>query len=377
MAITKEDMILSCNVFEEEAKDIVAKPHYQRDTGTIGFLEALKSDRNVTGSRLQELVSRTWGKGDGSGLAAGATNRPKIQVTVPIAECGEVSDTRLNACSTTETFKNEKEAFTFTPDIVKSAQLFMTKEDLSMLCSESGNEFKTRQLIQKAGEILKAENEALLALAAPLMGDYAGAGEAKNSLTDPITLNLLNAGMTSINPTIEPLIESAYNSIGLSGAPIMVGGTLAGFAEKINARIVGANSQGVDTRFNGSFYFDKGMDTVYGDGNSHLITWAPTMLQSAEWFKHVGVQVDELDTMVRKVMEIPYAGRNWKFDYSMHYEECEQEYIITLTRQTGLLNIPNNSTCLIGDGLLHFLIACGAFDCSDLQPLLTGATVTP
>lgn len=370
--VVTENMLLCCHVFQEEAKNIVKTPHYSRTADPIGFLLALKSQRNTEGSRLQSLVRKGWGIGDGNIDVNDASSKPRFRIKNYLAACTDVVPQRLGACETEEEFSEDKEEFVYVPDVVNSVQMTMTKKDLSELCSETSDGFQTRKLMRLAMQLLEKENRDLLALAIPQMGEYANAcGEGVNSLTDPLTLNLMSCDYTALSPTVEPLLMQAYSTIGFDQAPISVGGNLAGYADKLNQRILGTNADGMDSRLRNAIWYDKNIDASFGDDKSHMITWAPTMMQSAEWFRWYGVQTDEIDTMIRRTITLPLYGRDWMFDYQLYYEACESRFILTLTRQTGLFCIPNNSNCLTGDGKLHFLLGCGSFSCEDLTALLT------
>lgn len=336
-----------------------------------GAYDALMSD--VNRSPLISTLQSGGGKPSASAKA-------KVQVTYVPASCEEDAEAQLDRCE----FITDEPAFKtadLTVDSFTEWGFQLTEDDYRAMCEGDINGVYGKMILAKYQQAKKNFNKKIVDALVLLPGNYPTNGD--DSLTSPISLPIVTSAGTYL-PTGFGLLKSIYNSADIYDDPIIVGGR--GIPElAVNSLRYSALNTVPGYTVNGglpNLYLDGTLNDAFGDGDNHLLTWAPGAVQLLEWYQNAdgwgwdsqitrnGAQAfDQQYTTI-----VTPDGIRWDFSYKF---DCGVHYY-KFSKIFGVAPIPSDAfgTCRDYNYILNFLATCGDLECATIEAALASASTS-
>jgi hypothetical protein len=329
-----------------------------------GLTDALRSAVNTQG--VQQIT----------GYADGATPKPATAVAngkvitlrgfnADCTVCDPAEDTFDRCNWTSAVSAKTPTSYAYTVGLSSCApSMTFSLSDIWGLC-EGQDTIVTENIRQLANTVKRDVNFKLTEAAIALMNDYY---DGTDSAAAPITLNLLGTNGTTINYNEFAKIGMDYRKKGYTASPIVVGGDTV---YKINGmqRALGLNSNGINLAAMPmpNMFEDFEVDTVYDDGDAHIITWVPKTFQLLEWFENRQTNSNFKGALIevdgRTMYEEEWSVINvdgMEFDLYMKYDKCGG-YKVALHKYFDIANLPTTAVCKYP--AVQYLVACGTGSC--------------
>lgn len=333
-----------------------------------GAYDALVSDINRSSFIASQAASTAGGPSSGSPA--------KVQVTYVPASCEEgVED--LDRCEFPTTESAFKTA-NLTVDNEFTWGFKLTENEYREMCEGDITGVYGKMLLAKYQQAKKQFNKKIVDALVLLPGNYPTNGA--DSLTSPISLPIVTTAGTYL-PTGFGLLKSIYNSADIYDDPIIVGGR--GIPElAVNSLRYSAPNTVPGYNVAGglpNLYLDGTINDAFGDGDSHLLTWAPGAIQLLEWYNNIGqwgwtsqitrngaLAFDQQYTTI-----VTPDGITWDFSYKF---DCGVHYY-KFSKVFGVAPMPSDAfgVCRDYNYILNFLATCGELDCADINAALAPA----
>lgn len=323
-----------------------------------GMVFALKSNNNVRGyeTMLRDIEKSLSEK------ALPNTSFPKIQARYVKPKC-TAGTTATDVCTAIADSATPFGYLDVTVDGEVWVKETFTRSEYDALCYSMAEDemIKLERLFQAAMRAMDAD---LIDKAEALMGNYFGT--TTSSLSAPRTLNLVDA-KGAVNPMAMQVIRNQYTRMGASGW-IGVGGVYMDTYKNALALSVPNNSTGLDaTKLKDeSIFFDSQLDGLTAAAGCGLLTWANGTLLLVEAYRYDGDRYLYTDYDIRETRT--YKGI--KFDFTMHFDACTDQYVFTVRKNYDLWYIPTAAYSCLGTGVnmkLQYVLGCGDMDCTQLN----------
>lgn len=286
----------------------------------IGFLEGITSPLNKVGG--VELVP----------IQQGSKKRTVRVKWMTRATEDMVSDVATNGCETElyDDFQEEDIEVTLFSEISWG----LDQSAITAIC-ESNSEMVAKTMALKFDAISKNINKKLLAKLAANFGE-----NKRTGLTTATDVEMLTATSAASQEGIQDLISDYQEYNQFMGTPILVGS--GNVAKALSTIATGCcNQEGVDilqlsNTLGFSYFKDYTIQSVLGANQFAIL--APDTTHFVEWNKYVGDNDKTVGSTSMTTIRDPRNGI--LYDMKVHYDECEEQWVLTLSKQYDLFQTP-------------------------------------
>ena len=366
MAVSPTTSRYCCITIQQMLDDISGMQNSpsQKVIETNGFSKAIMREENTFGFDQVQTVSP-------SGKARPVTggNR-KVEIEYPVRVCETPSDTPSAFCDNKAVQGDDLAYSQVTVDEYREVSFALDENEFRQLCEEPNARLQ-RMIANKVNSLKNAINEELITKFIANLGNYYTpvGGIPVDSAVTPKTLLMFQADGTPYNAALAPLM-SDWRRSNWSGMPILVGGDI--MSRWVDtAGLYGVGDVGRDIRLAQipTNYADYSVDTVFGDGDQHILQFVPGNVQMLNWYQF------PMDSVYEKIREdyqlttITVDGMT--FDFQLRYDECTSLWNITIGKYFDLFVTPDqafDSACgQFMNGRLQWLADCGDADCNYIK----------
>jgi len=272
---------------------------------------------------------------------------------------------------------------TFTPDTLSNAYIHAEHEINSSIKREivldlngfkafcvNPTEYIANRLLAFRAGVWAEINTKLISTVAGYVGAYADQTSPANSISAPKSVSFLTPGAIagfSFDPTGYGKIKDEFAKLGYAyEAPIVVGGSQLSVLQSNAGYYTGANLNGVVGAAIPNLYVDYGVDTYFGDGINHAITWKPGAVQVATVndISDAMIQLSIPNQRERMRVASPFGDPfTWDFYFDIDATGCQYKLKWQLWFD-ALLPVPYDGTCA-KKPVLNFTINCDGNTCPD------------
>lgn len=336
---------------------------------TYGLLAAIRSQANLSGREIVQTKSAS-----GKARPVTGSNR-RVEIEYPVRQCDTVSRTPSAFCTTRPDYADDVSHAEATVDCYAEVTWGVSKSQFRDVCEDRPERMR-RIMTNKVNDLLKDINEQLIEKYIAGLGNYftEAGGVPVDSGAAPKTLNLFNPstanGLATNALGFMPLKRDYRRSM-WSGTPILVGGTTLEAWMEVQPVFQG-NNEGLDgTRMGGMTMFtDYQIDTEFGDGFEHLLSFAPGIVQMLEWDAYpAGSDYEELNRDWGSKTTMFINGMS--MDFEVRFDECTDHWDFKLSKYFDLFKLPSdslNTACgQYSNGCLQWLVDCAALDCNYIK----------
>ena len=336
-----------------------------------GAYDALVSDINRS-SFIQAQSASTGG-------ASSTLKNAKVQVTYVPASCDEDAG-ELDRCEFPDTESAFKTA-NLTLDNEFTWGFKLTEDEYRDMCEGDINGVYGKMLLAKYQQAKKQFNKKIVDALVLLPGNYPTNGA--DSLTTPISLPIVTSAGTYL-PTGFGLLKSIYNSADIYDDPIIVGGRGIPELALNSLRYSAPNTVPGYTVGTGlpNLYMDGTLNDAFGDGDNHLLTWAPGAIQLLEYYQNAGnwgwaerIERNGVQAFKEQYTTIVTPdGIQWDFSYKF---DCGVHYY-KFSKVFGVAPMPSDAfgSCRDYNYILNFLATCGDLECATIEAALASASTS-
>lgn len=357
-AVINKTNLSICKLAQEQLVDYfgsLANPSYAK-----GTYEALSSPVNsIAGTKFTQLAAGDLRPGQGA---------RKVRMEYIAPDCTTYDGSAgsvINPCTLTGSAQTRKYADYEVGLVSTPLSTELTVADLKAACI--GKEiFLGQWMAQAAEKIMQDLNAQLVAKTYSLMSTYEN---GDSSITDPITLNIINSQGVP-NMIAISAVNAAYRKRGYSN-PIMVGGShVEGLIQSQGKLGQGANGVNYAT-ITAPLFADFQMDGVINNSNTNLLTWAPGSIQLIEWYNTEGLgkirkgSVEIGDLGVGYEQEASKVLINGVF-FDMYMTWSCNKWVVGLQKIVDVADLPSDVVCEGKYPALAFVSGCGDGSCNYL-----------
>lgn len=150
-----------------------------------------------------------------------------------------------------------------------------------------------------------------------------------------------------------------------------VGGQYWGTLETQRQLFSAPNEQGINLgqALLSNIVYDPTLDSLFGDGRSHLILVPRGVFLPQEWYKYVGAR----EVLKPDSIATTETFNNVRYDYIFRDDECaENRWTVGLQKYYDFCVPPREAFCNTS-GIIHFVLDCGDYDCTNLNEMIAAA----
>jgi hypothetical protein len=331
---------------------------------SAGAHEALTSDINRSSVFTDQVIN--------SNLARPTdTSNRKVQVTYVPASCDEDFD--FDKCDLGSNAAPSFLATNYEADLSHGWAIDLNENQYRDLCEGDVNGVYSKMFLSKYQQAKAQYNAKIAAVLATLPGNYPTDGA--DSLASPIALPVLtSAGM--FNSGTFAYHTAIWRAANILDQPIVLYG--AGYMDAaIAAYGITATTDAGMARLSAlpPLYRDSAINAAFGDGSSHIISWARGAVQLLEWYENFG-GFGWREDMTRNGSTVAKSERSTimtpdGISWDFYYEFDCGVHKFRFKKFFGVAAIPSDAfgECRDYNYILNFTQACGDLTCEDLESL--------
>jgi hypothetical protein len=356
MAVTPISSKYCCITTQQMLSDITREntPDFVRIKRN-GFLNAVTSAENTSGF---EVVKTS----DSRGKALPGVGNRTVEIKYRKQLCPTITAAAADMCDASADIPDDWEYSGVSVDCVQSVAFGLSKEEFRQLCEEP-NDRMARLMRDYVSTLREAVNNDLITKYIAGLGLYFNGDDSANPLEVRTLFPFNTSGQTNAQ-FLQPLMAD-WRKSNWSGDPIVVYGDMVSRFLGDRDIFVGDNDGKDATRagFPPGF-LDYEVDNVFADTFQHIISWVPGFIQMTEWDRYVGVYEEFKEDYSRTQLTMD----GFTFDYTIRYIECDERWVVTMTKYYDLFKMPDealSSACgQLSNGCLNWLVDCGDIDCN-------------
>lgn len=314
-----------CEKVQSSLIEILGKKAPSLKRTTVGYLQALKSEQNMSGV---EVVPIDPGNGKKKTVRIKYIQRGTEQ---EIQTTGSITD-----CSTTVEREPLEEDVTLS-NYVGTKGIKFTEDEMRKLC-EPDSQWMAAIINSEIDPLVVKLNKLLIASQAANFGGWGAAGGS--GVKNVKLLNATNDNAPVYSGMADIGEDFAANDI--SDRPILVGaGKLSKFVRQ--TKIGCCNTYGLNVAQMASeadFFYDRFVGPGLGD-TDEFIALAPGYVQLLQWNKYVDTYAKENDVFSHGTIMDPWSGLI--LDMKWHYNDCNDTYALHFGTHWRHYFIPANA----------------------------------
>lgn len=291
-----------------------------------------------------------------------ATSYRKLYTRSEVSKCDD-STPPVDLCNLgaiTASYEDNRKLIEHRIDLTTTRRYAINAEDFKQLC-DNPDEYLQRRISADIRNVQAEINDKLTIQLIAYMGAYAGQTPPNTSITagQEKSLSFFNQTYNG-----QAFVKDEYAKLGFTMAqPVYIGGSYIQHLLDSQTRLVGYNRDGYTTPAIQNIFVDYGIDTIFADGKSHILTFLPESFGLLNYndvnifnTKFLGGNVKE-----KRVVASPY-GDPFKWDYILRTDDSGCVYEIIFQTHYDLASLIAYN-CL-GKPALHFLAQCTENNCA-------------
>jgi hypothetical protein len=298
-------------------------PSLKRDR--VGYLDALMSDENRAG--FEAIQIPTNGKYRG------------VQINyIQRGTDDSINLTCTNNCDVDQVIEPLETIFNI-ENCIETKGMGFSESDMRRLC-EADSVYTSNVMMAQINAMNVALNKQLLTEQSTNFGKFSDGTSLKS-------VKLFEGTTNAPRSIAAAQITHELDMVGASGAPMIIGSGNFDLYAKTQQIACCNSTTGTDmARWTDYMYFnDRFVEGVIGAGE--FIVLAPNAVQLVTWNKYVGDYAKRNDVFEHGTITDPFTGLT--YDLKVHYDDCQDQWIMKLSLNWGVFYLPSNSFAATDD----------------------------